>query len=228
MAASQFLVLWRAFMKNIKLFYSRIFLATLCVFLTFSVSAADASKKVQAYADQLFHSQSPIEGNPNGDVNIVDFFDYQCRHCGELSQTLRGLVKKDPNVRVIFKDLPILSSESEFAAKAALAAAKQNKYLQLHNRLMAFDTSFDNAQVLEAAQQVGLDMTRFKHDLNSKAIAQQIDNNLTLSQKLGIRGTPALVIAKNTKNLKGEKAYIIEGALDESEIKDVLRKIRGN
>lgn len=216
-------------MKNIKLFYSRIFLATLCVFLAFSVNAADAtSKKVQAHADQLFHSESPTEGNPNGDVNIVDFFDYQCGHCGELSQTLRGLIKKDPNVRVIFKDLPILSNESEFAAKAALAAAKQNKYLQLHNRLMSFNTSFNEAQVLEAAKQIGLDMTKFKHDLNSKTIAHEINNDLTLSQKLGIHGTPTLVIAKNTKDLKGEKAYIIAGALDESEIKDILRKIRGS
>ncbi len=208
----------------------KFFLAGLFVFLAFSANAADDidSQRARTHADQLFHSQSPTEGNSNGNVIIVDFFDYQCRHCGELSQTLSGLVKKDPNVRVVFKELPILGDESEYATKAALAAAKQNKYLEFHNRLMALGASFNQEQVLSAAKQAGLDMTQLKHDMSSKAVAHEIKTNLALSQKLSIHGTPTIVIAKNANDLKGEKIYIISGALSEEEIKDILKKVRGN
>lgn len=199
----------------------------LVVFLAFSANAANAAQ-AQAYAKELFHSQSPVAGNPNGDVNVVDFFDYQCSHCGELSETLNALVKNDSHVRIIYKDLPILSDESEFAAKAALAAAKQNKYLALHNRLMALGSSFNQDQVLNAAKQAGLDMDKLQSDMKSKAIAQEIKNNLTLSRKLGINGTPTLVIAKNVNDLKGQKIHIIAGALSKGEIKDILRKVRGS
>jgi len=215
-------------MQYIKLSSFKFFLIGLFALLAFSANAADKdSQKARAHANELFHSQSPGEGNANGNVVIVDFFDYQCRHCGELSRTLTELVKKDSNVRVIFKELPILGYESEYATKAALAAAKQNKYLEFHNRLMGLDTSFDQEQVLNTAKQAGLDMTQLKHDMSGKAVAHEIKANLMLSQKLGIHGTPTLVIAKNANDLKDEKIYIISGALSEEEIKDILKKVRG-
>lgn len=214
-------------MKNSK-FYSKVLFASIFIFLTSLAYATDAaSQKAATYAKPLFHStDSPVAGNPNGDITIVDFFDYQCTHCGELSETLNGLVKKDPNVRIVFKELPILGEESEFATKAALAAQKQHKYLEFHHQLMALGASFTQDQVLNRAKHAGLDMNRLKKDMDSKAVAQEIKANLALSQKLGIHGTPTLVIAKNINDLKGQKIYIIPGALSEGEIKDILHKLR--
>jgi Protein-disulfide isomerase len=154
------------------------------------------------------------------------FFDYQCSHCSELSQTLSHLLKNDPNVKIIFKELPILGDESAFASKAAIAANKQNKYLLLHHRLMTSGQGLSQEQVLASAKQVGLNTTTLKQDMQSKAIDREISGNLALAQKLGIDGTPTLIIVKNTKNLSGQKIYVIPGALSQGEIKDILRKLR--
>ena len=213
-------------MRNIRFFQSFL-LTTLCVLLAFSgTTAAANSNKAAQHANQLFHSpESPIEGNPNGSVIVVDFFDYQCSHCKGLSQTLHDLAKHDADVMVVFKELPIFGDSSEFASKAALAAAKQNKYLALHARLMALG-ALTEAEVLESARQLGLDMNKLKQDMKSKAVVGEIKHNLALSQALGIDGTPTLIITKNGKSMKAGKILIIPGALSEAELQSKLKQIR--
>lgn len=222
-------------MQNTPSAYMKIFLTGALIFLTCSlnVAKADSEQSIKSHMNEVFHSsQSPVGGNPKGDVTIVDFFDYQCTHCGTLSKTLDSLLKKDANIRIVFKELPILGEESEAGSKAALAAAKQNQYLAFHHRLMGLDASlgegqiFNEEQVLKAAKQAGLNITQLKQDMNSKAIAQEIKNNLSLSQKIGINGTPTLIIAKNVPDLKEQKIYVIAGEQSESQIQDILRKIR--
>lgn len=207
--------------------FSKILLASFFVLCAFFVKAAHATTQasVKSHAAQLFQSQSPVEGNPNADVNIVDFFDYQCGHCKELSSALHQLVKQDPHVRIIFKELPLFGDESEYAAKAALAAAKQGKYAALHDRLMKL-SSLSESQVLESAKAAGLNMEQFKRDMNSKAIAREIQNNLSLSQALDITGLPVVIIAKNTKNLDTTKVHIEAGSMTDSELRDAVRQIR--
>jgi protein-disulfide isomerase len=209
--------------------FHKVLFTSLFVLLAFAAKTAQAASPQTvsaAQAQQLFHTaQSPIEGNANGDVNIVDFFDYQCGHCKTLSQTLYNLSKHDPNIRIIFKELPILGDESEAASKAALAAAKQGKYLALHNQLMA-SNSLSKADILAAAKKAGLNMSKFRHDWHSHAIKHEIQKNLTLSQDLNINGTPTLVIAKNMKTPGEEKVYIFAGALTESELRATVNRIR--
>lgn len=209
--------------------FHKVLFTSLFVLLAFAAKTAQAASPQTvsaAQAKQLFHTtQSPIEGNVNGDVNIVDFFDYQCGHCKTLSQTLYNLSKHDTNIRIIFKELPILGDESEAASRAALAAAKQGKYLAFHNQLMASD-ALSKSDILAIAKKAGLNMSKFKHDMHSSAVRQEIRKNLALSQALNISGTPTLVIAKNMKTPGEEKVYIFSGALTDSELRSTVNRIR--
>lgn len=209
--------------------FHKVLFSSLFVLLAFAAKSAQAASPESvsgSHAKQLFHTvQSPTEGNPNGDITIVDFFDYQCGHCKELSRTLQNLIQHDSNVRVVFKELPILGEESEYATKAALAAAKQGKYLPLHNQLMSLDAVSDS-EVLASAKKAGLNMVKLKHDMNSKAVKQEIHKNIALSQALNISGTPTLIIAKNTHTPGEQKVYIFGGAMSEPELKATIHQIR--
>lgn len=210
--------------------FHKMLFTSLFIVLAFAAKTAQAASPQPVTANQakqLFHAPSPIEGNANGDITIVDFFDYQCGHCKELSRTLQDLTKHDANVRVVFKELPILGEESEYASKAALAAAKQGKYLALHNQLMGLN-SLSRSEISAAAKRAGLNMSKFKHDINSKSVKQEIKKNLSLSTALNINGTPTLIIAKNVKSSGEQKVYIFAGALTEAELKSTAHQIRNS
>ena len=153
------------------------------------------AQAVEANRNALYNDpMSPVVGNPQGNVTIVEFLDYTCGYCKASAPGLQKLLATDKNVRVIFKDIPILGEVAQYAAKAALAAQKQGKYLSFHDALYAHNGRLSEDAILEVAQKVGLDTAKLKEDMNKPEITAAIGRNLKLANELGLRGTPAFII----------------------------------
>ena len=156
----------------------------------------DPASVIAARRDEIYNDpDAHVSGNPQGDITIVEFFDYNCPYCRQVASVLDELMQSDPNIRVVYKEFPILGPNSTFAARAALAARKQEKYLEFHSAVMMGRRVADQATVLEFARIVGLDIDRLKTDMENPAIAAILERNLSLAEALHISGTPAFVIA---------------------------------
>ena len=156
---------------------------------------AVAQKAIQQQqAELLRDADSPVGGNPGGDVTIVEFNDYQCPYCKRAYQAVKSVVAADGKIKIIYKDLPILGEPSRIASLAALAAVKQGKHQALHNALMEFTGKLDRDRILEVAGSVGLDLAQLQKDMEDPKLKQIIERNMALAGALGVRGTPAFVI----------------------------------
>ena len=154
-----------------------------------------AQKAIQENrAGLMSDPDSPIVGNPNGDVTIVEFSDYQCPYCKRAHTTVKSVLVADSKVKLIFKDLPILGEPSRIAALAALASRAQGKHLALHDALMEFGGKLDRDRIMEIAASVGLDVARLQKDMDDPKLKEIIERNMALASALGVRGTPAFVI----------------------------------
>lgn len=149
-----------------------------------------------------------VAGNPNGNVTVVEFFDYNCQYCRRAAPQLLKLIESDKNVRVVLKEFPILNDGSSFAAKAAIASMKQSRYWELHRALIEANGPIDDKRTLEIAKTVGIDAERLAEDMKSEDVDKIIRKNHELAQKLGINGTPAFII--------GDK--LIPGAVSAEEL----------
>lgn len=138
---------------------------------------------------------SPVAGNLQGDVTLVEFFDYRCGHCKRFAPTLTKLLEQDSNVRVVYKEFPILGPQSVVAARAALAARAQERYHAFHKALMDAKGALGEEEIMKIANSVGVDTERLKEDMKDPAIQKTIQRNYELAQALGITGTPALIVA---------------------------------
>ncbi len=189
---------------------------------TFQVEQAKAEKEANKHVlarsqEQLLNDPtSPILGNPEGDVSLVEFFDYRCGYCKRVFPSVMKLLKDDGNIRYVIKEFPILGPDSEFASRAALAAQEQGKYLELHVALMKTPGALSKDKVLGIAKSIGLDMDKLKKDLGSEKVNKALANNFSLAQSLGISGTPAFVIG-------GELA---PGAIGIERMADMIKKAR--
>ncbi len=180
--------------------------------------AEQTRQTIAAARDELFKdSTNPVGGNPNGDVTIVEFFDYRCPYCKAVAPDLQKALSADGKVRLIYKEFPILGPESIVAAKAALAAVAQDKYQPFHDKLIAFKGNLDDAAIYSMAGDVGLDVTRLKADMEKAAVKNQIDRNYRLADKLNIQGTPAFVIG-------GE---LLPGAASVEDLTAAFKRARG-
>ncbi|WGF89003.1 DsbA family protein [Marinivivus vitaminiproducens] len=183
-----------------------------------AAQAAEHQKSViAARSDELLHDPAaPVAGNPDGDVTMVEFMDFQCGYCRRMVPTIQALIADDPDLRVVFKELPVLGPESVEAAKAALASARQGKYLDYHLALMASeDLSAEGLRT--QAEAVGLNVDRLFEDMKSPEIAAAIDANLALANELGVEGTPALVIGD----------AFVPGAVDGDQLRSLIARARG-
>ncbi len=135
-----------------------------------------------------------VVGNPNGDVTIVEFLDYNCGWCKRAVAELGELVKEDTNLRVVFKEFPIFGEGSDYAARAAIAADRQGKYWEFHQALFAQETQVNAAVVDEVAGQIGLDVARMKADMSDPVVAELLIKNRSLATSLMLNGTPAFVV----------------------------------
>jgi protein-disulfide isomerase len=168
--------------------------------------------------DELLRDpDSPISGNARGDVALVEFFDYNCPYCKRAAPEVARAQSNDPKLRIVYKEFPILGASSTFAAKAALAAHRQGKYVEFHNALMDARGTLTEKAVLDTAGRLGLDLDRLKADMATSAVQAAIDRNLALARALNINGTPGFVI--------GEQ--IVPGAIDLARIERLIREARG-
>lgn len=158
-------------------------------------AAAQQGKMIAANADALFKAPGdPVMGNPNGDVTLVEFFDYQCGYCKRVYEPLIQTVNADGKVRLVMKELPILGPASVMAARYALAAKMQGKYQPFHAGMMANKAPVTEETVKQVAREAGLDMGRLETDAQSDAVAEVLRDTMKLASTLGIRGTPAFVV----------------------------------
>jgi protein-disulfide isomerase len=157
--------------------------------------AVQQQKAISDNADALYRSdKAPFVGNPNGDVTVVEFFDYNCGYCARAMPDVVKLLENDDKVKVVFKELPLFGDDSADAAKGALAAAKQDKYFDMHQKLFSDPGKANKDKVLGIAKAIGLDLSRLEKDMESEDVQAALDEVRGLAQKLGIRGTPAYLI----------------------------------
>jgi protein-disulfide isomerase len=159
-----------------------------------SQQAATASAAIVAQHAALSDPAAPSAGNPKGDVTIVEFFDTRCPYCRKLDPTMAQFLAQDPNVKLVFKDLPILGPQSLLGSKALLAAERQGGYDKLRTAIMQSPPDITLDQIRSLAENAGLSWTKMQKDMDDPAIQQRLDANLKLAKDLGIEGTPALVI----------------------------------
>jgi len=158
----------------------------------------------------------PVAGNPNGDVTVVEFYDVRCPYCRRMVPVVADLLKADPNVRVVYKDFPILGPASVTAARAVLAAQRQGGYFKLHAALMSGPPNIDQDTLRTAAQRAGLDWERLQRDMADPEIQARINAYLELGRKLDIQGTPAYVIGKQ----------LLPGAVDFADLAGAVAQAR--
>ncbi|MDJ0951272.1 MAG: DsbA family protein [Alphaproteobacteria bacterium] len=177
-----------------------------------------AKKALVSESELLFrHPYTPVGGNPDGDVTIVEFFDYQCGYCKRVVASFLETVEDDGEVKVVFKEFPILGPASRYAAEAALASKAQGKYLEFHRALMEVKTALNPQVVMAVAKSVGLDAERLERDMAAAEVQDEIRRNFELAQKIGIRGTPAFIIGD----------HLVPGAIGADAMKNMIAEVRG-
>jgi protein-disulfide isomerase len=164
---------------------------------------------VLAARDALISPHDPVGGNPHGSVTIVEFFDVRCPYCRKMEPAMTALLADDHDVRLVYKDLPILGPASVIGTKALLAAQKQDAYEKLRDAVMRMPPDITRAAIETEARKLGLDTPRLLHDMDDASIQQRIDANLRLAQRLNIQGTPAMIIGDD----------LLSGAVDTAELK---------
>jgi protein-disulfide isomerase len=176
---------------------------------------------IQANGAELFSSPRQVTlGNRQGDVTLVEFFDYNCGYCKRALADLLDLMKTDSRLKVVLKEYPILGPGSVEAARVAVAVRMQDaggaRYLEFHRKLLENRGHNDKARALAVAQEVGLDMARLERDMASEEVAKSIDESTRLAKALAINGTPGYVVGKT----------VIVGALGAQVLKDKIAAAR--
>jgi protein-disulfide isomerase len=179
---------------------------------------AKAQKALADHRREVFDDpQSPVAGNPQGNVTLVEFFDYRCPYCKEVEPALEKLVADDRQLRFIYKEFPVLGPDSEIAARVALAARKQGKYDAFHRAMMNTTGHIDEAVIYKVAASAGLDVDKAKEDMKSPDIDKELKANIELGNLLDIGGTPAFVVGDT----------IVPGAISAADLKQLIATARG-
>jgi protein-disulfide isomerase len=185
-------------------------------------ATAEADKKaaeaVLKLKDKLFDPKDPIEGNPKGTIQVVEFFDYNCGYCKKVHDPMLELLKTETDVKFIYKQMPILAESSKTAAKAALAADMQGKYKAVHEGLMAHKGALDDATIYDIATKGGANIDKLKKDMESPEVAARIASSLDLASQIGAHGTPTFIFEDK----------VVPGAMSLEEMKKLVQTIRDN
>ncbi len=180
-------------------------------------AAKQAQEALKSQRDQLQGAKDlPVAGNPNGNVTVVEFFDYRCGYCKSVKPTFDEVIKADGNIRVVYKEFPILGPASRTASLAAIAAHKQGKYLTFHNAMMIFPNNLTDDVIFTLARQVGIDVAKLKQDMNDPSVKDVVERSHKVAEMLGIRGTPAFIIGNE----------IVPGAIGADEFKQRIGAAR--
>ena len=172
---------------------------------------------IAAQAAALFrNADDPVKGNAQGPVTIVEFFDARCGYCKQMEPVVDQMLRRQKDVRLVLKDLPILGPNSLLASRALLAAQRQGKYAELHDALMKLREEPAEPVLKREAEKLGLDWARLRRDMDDAAIQARIAGNLRLAQALRIEGTPALVIGET----------LVPGAVDLATLERLVAEAR--
>lgn len=181
---------------------------------------AEQQHREQALAsrrDQIFEDpMAPTNGVTDADVTLVEFFDYQCGYCKKVFPDIMAIMESDKKLRVVFKELPILGPESVIAARGAMAAHRQDKYMAYHQAVMDLRGKLTEQRILQAAADAGLDMARLTEDMKAPEVDEYLRANLKLAQEIGVTGTPAMFV--------GEQ--FIPGAVDRETLIGLIEEAR--
>jgi protein-disulfide isomerase len=178
------------------------------------VARADVLSNQRALLEQ--DTNAPVLGNPDGDVTVVEFFDYNCPYCRRAMDEVQGLMDADANVRLVYREWPILGEGSVFAAKAALAARKQGKYEEFHWAMMSMNGRAEEASVLRVAAEVGLDIDQLRLDMEAPEIDEHLTTSMSLAQSLGFNGTPSFVIGDE----------LVPGFVEQPQLEEIVASTR--
>lgn len=167
-------------------------------------TAAEAEKAkatIKKYSSALLNAPTDaVIGNPQGDVTLVEFFDYNCGYCKRALNDLVELMKADPKLRVVLKEFPVLGEGSVDAARVAVAANLQDrtgkKYFDFHQKLLATRGPIDKARALAAAKEAGFDVARIERDMAGNEVRAALAENLKVAEALGLNGTPSYVVGE--------------------------------
>ena len=161
---------------------------------------------------------SPVIGNPEGDVTIVEFFDYQCGYCKRVFPTIQTLLKNDTNIRYVLKEFPILGPVSDVAARAALAVwnMEPSKYMPFHAAMMGSTGKLSEPRIFTMAEDVGIDIASLRQEMINPAVDAEIRKNMALTRELNITGTPSFVIGE----------HLVPGAVDMDTLQQLVAAAR--
>lgn len=134
-----------------------------------------------------------VLGNPDGNVTLTEFFDYNCPFCKKLVPAMQRLIGADPQLRVVFREWPVFGEGSDFAARAALAAREQGKYWQVHAGLMAMKDRAAEPSVMRVVRRLGLDEAKLREAMQSDPVEDHIARSFMLADHMSLIGTPTLI-----------------------------------
>ncbi len=189
-----------------------------------AMSSEDSARKDEAAASAIAAQQtalvsSPADqvvGNPEGSVTVVEFYDPRCPYCRQMLPIMAALVKADPQVRLVFKDIPILGPASVLESRALLAAQRQGGYMRLQDAIMHSSATPTPASLRAEAERLGMNGAQFDRDLADPAIQARLEENLRLAAALHVEGTPAIVVGKR----------MLPGAVELAELQDAVGAVR--
>lgn len=167
-------------------------------------------------APKLVEPADPIAGNPAGDVTVVEFYDTRCPYCRGMLPVLAALLRADPNIRLVMKDMPILGAASQLESRALLAAQAQGGYFKLQEPVMKASTPPTRDTLQAEADRQGLDGGRLLREMDNAAITSRLQANIELARQIGIDGTPAFVIGTR----------LISGAVEVADLQRAVLQAR--
>lgn len=179
----------------------------------------DAQDAIVKNKDALYNDPDTASVGPaDADVTIVEFFDYHCGYCKHFLPELTKYINEDKKVRVVFKEMPILSEDSVLAARSAIAAHRLNKakFFEYHTALMNEKGKFDENTIAEVAKKTGYDPKKLKAEMDKPEVSAALDKSRKLAEELGIRGTPGIIIGNQ----------LTPGAIPYDELKRLVAEVR--
>ena len=172
-----------------------------------------AAELLAQNADKLnSEANVPFVGPKDAKVTVVEFFDFSCGYCKMLAPEIEKLVANNPDIKFVFKPVTFLGPNSVYMAKAAMAAKNQGKFLEMYKALMGDEGRPNEAQTDEYAKKIGLDMDKYKADLNSEEVANALKDVTEFSQKIRVNGVPSLFI--NAKQTHGRSVDELQNSIN--------------
>lgn len=179
----------------------------------------DSIAAIEKNKAEIFNDPDTASVGPkDADVTIVEFFDYHCGYCKHFLPELTKYMEEDKKLRVVFKEMPILSEDSVVAARAAIAVNRidKSKFFDFHSALMSEKGKFDDASIAAVAKKVGIDAKKLKAEMDKPEVTATLDKSRKLAEELGIRGTPAVIIGNQ----------LVPGAIPYEELKKFVADVR--